>query len=405
MKIAIVGTGFVADYYMTTLPNHPDLELVGVYDHNPDRLKQFTAFYKVPAFPDYETLLSDPAVELVVNLTTPESHFAVSKLALEAGKHVYCEKPLAMRFEDAEELVALAASRGLSLGSAPANGLSDAQQLVAGVLRDSKIGTPRLVYAEMEDGPVFRDRWATWRSVSGAVWPGIHEFEVGCTLEHAGYALSWLVSLFGPVETVTAFSAVTFPSKGPGTEHIAMAPDFSVGCLTFRSGVVARLTSGLAAKRDRSLTVHADGGSLTVRDLWDDRSVVHVEKTTEGKQLSMKLVNRLESEIRRFIPWKPTPGKRLAYPKRAQAKKLPAFPSKIDFAAGIAAQARGIAQGETPFFANDVALHITELALALNNAHAMSQPYRLRSTFGSRQARDRWSRQDDPNRTQGAGAL
>ena len=83
--------------------------------------------------------------------------------------------------------------------------------------RDGRIGTPRLVYAEMEDGPVFRDKWATWRSQSGARWPGLHEFEIGCTLEHAGYALSWLVSLFGAVESLTAFSALTFPDKGPGT--------------------------------------------------------------------------------------------------------------------------------------------------------------------------------------------
>ena len=83
---------------------------------------------------------------------------------------------------------------------------------------------------------MFRDKWAGWRSQSGARWPGLHEFEIGCTLEHAGYALSWLVSLFGAVESLTAFSALTFPDKGPGTEKIVMAPDFSVGCLQFRSG-------------------------------------------------------------------------------------------------------------------------------------------------------------------------
>ncbi|MGH6762945.1 MAG: Gfo/Idh/MocA family protein [Phyllobacterium sp.] len=381
MKIAIVGTGFVADYYMTTLANHPQLELAGVYDHNPERLRQFTEFYKVRAYPDFASLLADPSVQIVANLTTPENHYALSKMALEAGKHIYCEKPLAMRFEEAEELVALAARKGLSLATAPANGLSDAHRLVADALAKGEIGTPRLVYAEMEDGPVFRGKWATWRSVSGAPWPGLHEFEIGCTLEHAGYALSWLVSLFGPVETLTAFSAVAFPDKGPGTDHIRMAPDFSVGCLTFRSGVVARLTSGLAAPRDRSFTVLADGGSLTVRDLWDNRSAVHLEKTSDGKPLPMKLVDRLESELKRFIPWKPTPGRRLTYPRQAKQSKLPAFPSKIDFAGGIAAQARSIETGEPAFFSNNVALHITELALALNNAHTLAQPYRLKSTF------------------------
>ena len=99
----------------------------------------------------------------------------------------------------------------------------------------------------MEDGPVFRANWQDWRSYSGAPWPGVHEFEIGCTLEHAGYGLSWLVRLFGPVVHLAAFSALTFPDKGPGTDNLEQGPDFSVGCLTFESGVVARITCGLAA--------------------------------------------------------------------------------------------------------------------------------------------------------------
>ncbi|RCS25706.1 gfo/Idh/MocA family oxidoreductase [Phyllobacterium salinisoli] len=381
MKIAILGTGFVADYYMTTLPNHPSLQLAGVYDRDPERLKQFCAFYDVRAYAGLDEVLADPDIAIVVNLTTPENHYEISKRTLEAGKHVYCEKPLAMRFEEAQDLVALASRRRLTLCAAPANALSDANRLVRKALSDRAIGTPRLVYAQMEDGPVFRGKWETWRSRSGARWPGLHELEIGCTLEHSGYALSWLVSLFGPATSLTAFSAVTFPDKGPGTEGIVMAPDFSVGCIQFRSGVVARLTCGLAAPRDRSLTVLGDGGSLTVRDLWDNRSAVHLERLTEGKQLKMRVADWLEDKVKRALPWKPTPGRRLSYKGLRAEAALPAFPSRIDFAAGIAAQARAIGSGIPAFFSGDVALHVTELALALNNAHDLPQPYVLRSSF------------------------
>ncbi|MEQ1954785.1 Gfo/Idh/MocA family oxidoreductase [Mesorhizobium sp. CN2-181] len=380
MDIAIVGTGFVADYYMTTLPNHPGLRLAGVFDRSPARLGQFRAFHKVRGYESLAALLADPQVRIVVNLTTPESHFEVSRAALEAGKHVYCEKPLAMDLRDAAHLVDLAEQEGLTLATAPANGLSDAHQLVAAALAEGRIGTPRLVYAEMEDGPVFRDKWATWHSRSGAPWPGLHEFEIGCTLEHAGYALSWLVSLFGAVESLTAFSAVTFPDKGPETEKITMAPDFSVGCLSFRSGVVARLTSGLAAPKDRSLTILGDKGSITVRDLWDNRSAVFVEETGAPRKLGTRIVTRLEAKLGRFISWKPTPGQRLPYPSASRAA-LPNFPSQIDFCRGIAAQAQAIEAGEQPFFAGRRALHITELALALNNANTLPQPYRIVTEF------------------------
>ncbi len=380
MNIAFVGTGFVADYYMTTLKNHPDLNLRGVFDQSAARMNEFRSFYNVPVYQSLEALLNDSSVQIVVNLTTPESHFEISRMALEAGKHVYSEKPLAMDLENAARLVKLAGEKGLTLATAPANALSDAHDLVFSVLREGRIGTPRLVYAEMEDGAVFRDKWATWRSRSGARWPGLHEFEIGCTLEHAGYALSWLVSLFGAVESATSFSALAFPDKGPGTEKIVMGPDFSVGCLQFRSGAVARLTSGLAAPRNRSLTIIGDKGSITVRDLWDNRSAVHVEETDIPRTLRTRVITRLEGLAKTFFPWKPTPGRRVRYPSASMAK-LPDFPSQIDFCRGIAAQAKAIAAGERPFFEGDRALHITELALALNNAGDLPQPYRLQSTF------------------------
>lgn len=378
MNIAIIGTGFVADYYMTTLRNYPELSLRGVYDRSPERLKAFVAHYNVPAYESYEALLADPDVQIVVNLTTPESHFAVSHAALCAGKHVYSEKPLAMDFDDAKALLELARQSGLTLAAAPANGLSDAHKLVSSLIKT--IGTPRLVYAEMEDGPVFRDKWSTWRSQSGAPWPGLHEFEIGCTLEHAGYALSWLVSLFGPVESVSAFSAITFPDKGPGTEHLHMAPDFSVGCLVFKSGLVARLTSGLAMPKDRSLTVVADKGSIVVDDLWDNRSAVRLERVEEKRRFFARLFANLERRLGKFLSCKPGVGRKIAYPKTGKYA-LPSFPSQIDFMRGVADQARSISSGEKAFFSGDVALHITEIALALNNAGQGAAVYRMKSSF------------------------
>jgi predicted dehydrogenase len=379
MKIAIVGTGFVADYYMTTLANHPQLVLAGVFDRDSARLKQFADYYEVYAYQNFQAILADPSVGIVVNLSTPESHYSLSRQALEAGKHVYCEKPLAMRYDEAAELVALAERSNLVLGSAPANALSDAHKLAADSL--GGIGKPRLVYAQMEDGPVFRANWQGWRSVSGAKWPGLHEFEIGCTLEHAGYALSWLVSLFGPVDRLTAFSALTFPDKGSGTEQIEMASDFSVGCLHFNSGVIARLTCGLAAPRDRSLTILGDSGTLTVVDLWDHRSPIYRETTGEGRTTRTKLVDLAEVRLARFLRCKPLPGRKMRYADRAKRIKLPAYPSQIDFAGGIAAQASAIERGTPMFYSGKVALHITELVLALNGGGSLPQPYRMRSTF------------------------
>ncbi|MDW6020495.1 Gfo/Idh/MocA family oxidoreductase [Mesorhizobium sp. BAC0120] len=364
---------------MTTLANHARLRLVGAYDRSAEQLQRFRRYYSVRAYASLEEVFADPDVRIVVNLTDPESHYEVSRAALEAGKHVYSEKPLAVRLDEAETLVKLAARLGLTIAGAPANALSAAHAAVADALAANAIGTPRLIYAEMEDGPVFRQNWRGWRSVSGAPWPGEHEFEIGCTLEHAGYALSWLLSLFGPVESLTAFSALAFPEKGQ-SKTARLGPDFSVGCLYFRSGAVARLTSGLAAPRDRSLTILGEKGTITVRDLWDHDSHIRIEQAGQPRRLLERLAPRVEEWVGAVLPARPAPGRRLKL-DRARPKSLPKFPSRIDFSGGIAAQAAAISSGRAPFFAGDVELHVTEIALALSAAGTEAGLYRMRSSF------------------------
>ena len=102
MRIAFVGCGYVADFYIQSLSNHRELELVGVYDRDEERRMRFSAHYGARTYGALEELLSDPEVELVVNLTNPRSHYEISKASLERGKHVYSEKPLSMQIEQQE---------------------------------------------------------------------------------------------------------------------------------------------------------------------------------------------------------------------------------------------------------------------------------------------------------------
>jgi len=119
MRIAFIGCGYVADYYQQTLVNHPILQLAGVYDRDPERSRRFTGHYKVKRYGSFEEVLNDASVEVVVNLTTPKSHYDITKAALEAGKQVYTEKPISLRIDQARELVELAEQRGLILSAAP----------------------------------------------------------------------------------------------------------------------------------------------------------------------------------------------------------------------------------------------------------------------------------------------
>jgi predicted dehydrogenase len=369
-RVALVGCGFVSDYYMATLANWPNLKICSVWDINPDRLKQFCNHYGLQAAESLEDVLSGPA-SIIVNLTTPEHHFSINMAAIAAGKHVYCEKPLAMAHDELITLVAAAEKAGLTLCAAPANALSQAAEATAKLLRDNAIGAPRVVYVDMEDGPVFRENWREWRSASGAPWPGAHEFEIGCTLEHAGYALTWLIRLFGPVATLSAMSACAYPDKGVAVSH--MAADYSVAMLQFDNGIVARLTCGLFAPHSRAMAIYGSDGVLSVDDLWDHSSAIRKGALGGKKSILKRVMTKIErwrgkTNIMRFPELK-------RVPYAVMAAKVPTYPSQIDFMAGVAAQAEMISGGKPAFFEGCVAAHITEIALAMQAGTQQFRPH------------------------------
>jgi predicted dehydrogenase len=365
MKIALVGTGFVADYYALTLQNYPGLQVAACWDQDQARLRQFCSHYRLPQAADLDGCIADKNIDIVVNLTTPESHFEINKQAIAAGKHVYCEKPLALTVEDIADTLALGEQQGVTVCSAPTNALSEAADAAVKSLKAGEIGEARLVYAEMEDGPVWRDKWRTWHSVSGAPWPGHHEFMTGCTLEHAGYALSYLMRLFGPVRHLSSASVLAFPEKYDGKPELAMNADFSVGTLRFDGGVTARLTCGLMDSNDRSLTIHGMAGTMTVADLWDNGSAIRLKRADDPKPLFDRITGRLQSRFGRVSPLRMETGRRLRYPLRS-ALQLPRYPSKIDFARGIDAQRAMIEGKADALFCGKVAGHLSEITLALN---------------------------------------
>jgi predicted dehydrogenase len=363
-RIAFVGCGFVADLYAGTLALHPELELVAAMDRDAERARAFAQRQGVKAYESLDALLGDPRVELVVNLTNPESHFAVSKAALEAGRHVYSEKPLALRHADAVALHTLAQARGLRLSAAPCSLLGESAQTLWHALRHKAVGEVRVVYAEMDDGMLHRMPYTRWKQPSGTPWPYRSEFETGCTLEHAGYCVAWLAAFFGPAQSLTAFSACQAPDKRPG-EPMHCGPDFSVACITFASGVVARLTCSVLAPRDHGLRVFGDGGVLSVSDTWANNDPVHLRRwLTVGKRT---VLNPLK---RRYAPFR-APQPRV---KRRGA-------SRMDYLLGVSELAAALREGRASRLSPEFCLHVNELVLAMHHAGQGHARYAPETTF------------------------
>ncbi|MGO3742267.1 Gfo/Idh/MocA family protein [Kerstersia sp.] len=363
MKIAIVGCGFVADNYMATLQAHPTLEVVAAMDIVPAHAQRWHKQWQIPIFTDAAALLAGAEFDMVLNLTNPASHYEVSRQFLLAGKHVYSEKPMAMKLEHAKALVALAEQQGLSFTSAPCNHLAEAAQAMAQALQNGAIGQPRLTYAEMDDNFLALAPYRNWRSLSGAPWPYEDEFEVGCTLEHAGYNLTWLLLFFGPVKRVVAFSSLCHPGK-PVAANAQEAADFSVAVLEFHSGMVARLTCSIVAPHDHSFRIIGDEGILYAEDCWFYRDQPYYRKY-------LRIRNRfMQSPLRHRVPLRATGPKTKRWGAAA-----------MDFARGPAEMALAIAENRPSRVPADFALHFNEVSLAIHHMQADQAVYLMTTTF------------------------
>ena len=377
MRIAFIGCGYVADFYARTLSLHPELELVCVADRDGARAQAFADFYGYRVASVSE-VLADPGIELVANLTSTVSHFELSRAALEAGKHVYSEKPLALAYAQAEELVRLAASRELILAAAPSNVLGESAQTLWRALRDGVIGTPKLVYAELDDGPIHQMDYRDWRSASGAPWPWKDEFATGCALEHAGYYVSWLAAFFGPASRVTTFASTLVADKMLDAPLALGTADFSVACIEYRSGLVARLTCSILAPRDHSITIVGDEGTLVVRDCWDDGSPVLI--TPRRAATTTRPVD--SSVLSRLMRWRPGAAEATVPLIRQPSPKLQqAGGNRMDFARGLAEVAAAVRERRPCRLGSDYALHIAEIMLTMQYPDRMGSPRMLQSGF------------------------
>ncbi|QHQ34073.1 Gfo/Idh/MocA family protein [Algicella marina] len=354
-KFAIIGCGFVADLYMGSFRTMPEAEIVGVYDLDHARLKTFCDHWNLKAMESREALFEAlPEGGIVLNLTNPDAHFAVSSAALEAGFHVYSEKPLATRMDDARALHALAGEKGLLLASAPCSVLGETAQTLARAVRKGVAGTPRLVYAELDDGFISQAPYDKWTSESGAPWPAEDEFRVGCTLEHAGYYLTWLMAMFGPVKTVVAASATVVPGKVPGEET---APDVSIATLFFEGGMVARLTCTIVAPHDHQIRVVGDKGTLAVKEAWNNAAPVkfHRRFTLRRRLVDMPVGRKVRLDTKE------------THPKVGRWGA-----ASMNFALGPMEMLQALTEGRDCRLSADFALHLNEVTLAIQGAGAHS---------------------------------
>ena len=262
--VGLIGAGTISDTYLTNLTSFPDVTVRMVSDLDVERAATQAAKYGVPSAGTVAELLSDPGIEIVVNLTIPAAHVDIGIAALDSGKHVWTEKPLALDRPSARKLLDRAREKGLRVASAPDTVLGAGLQTVRRVVDAGRIGVPQSALALFQSsGP---ERWHPAPEF-------LFQSGGGPLLDIGPYYLTQLATVMGSVARVTAAGGrgrdTRMIGSGPraGVEFAVTVPTTVNALLEFAEGGSAQvLFSFDSALRRTTLEVTGTLGSLVLPD-------------------------------------------------------------------------------------------------------------------------------------------
>jgi predicted dehydrogenase len=345
MGIGLVGAGNISDEYLRSLTSYPDVTVVGVADLDLERARSQAEKYGVAWSGTVEALLERDDVELVVNLTIPAVHAEVGLAAVQSGKHVWAEKPLALDLVSARRLLDAASAAGVVVANAPDTILGQAIQTSQRLLEAGEIGSPQTVLTLMQGpGP---DAWHPRPQFLFARGAG-PLFDIG------PYYFTTLVQLFGGIETIEALGsrprAVRVVGTGPDAGQEFPVEVFThLSVLTrFRSGVIGTSIYSFDSPVKRQL-FEVTGSSGTM------------EVPVSGFDGPTRALRGATDE------W-------LEFPAEGAARER---------GVGVLEMVRAIRAGERPRASGELAFHVLEAMLAVEKSAESGEPVTIESAAQS----------------------
>jgi predicted dehydrogenase len=201
IRTGVIGCGSVSNSYLPVLTNCPYAEVVSVCDIKPERAKRQAERFKIAHhYPHIDAMLAGEPFEFLIDLTDMQQHEGINRRALEAGKHVWSEKPIANTLAAGQELLRLALSKKLRLWGAPITVQSPQFAFMAKQLAAGKLGRVAAAHADYgHEGP----EWSAF----------FYEKLGGSMPDLAVYNLTSLTGLLGPVKNVTAMLSIVTPER------------------------------------------------------------------------------------------------------------------------------------------------------------------------------------------------
>lgn len=369
VKIGIIGCGVICHIYINNIKSMYEwLEIVACADRVLPKAQEVAEKYDLPKACSVEELLADSAIEMVINLTIPIAHTEINQKVLRSGKHVYCEKPLALTLQDAKETIELAKSKGLMLGCAPETFMGAGPQTCRKIIDEGWIGKPVSATANMTSYGV-----ETWHAS-----PEFYYKEgAGPMMDMGPYYLTALVHLLGPIEKLGCFASIgtaqrkifSQPLKGK-TIDVEVSTTYT-GMIAFESGVQANINMSFDIWHSNlpKLEIYGTEGTLII----PDPNMFGGEIKIFRKE---KVLDAIQSQI--FSGKEPSSS--IKYENLQVVPQIYQQPFENMRGMGILDMAFALVNGRKHRANEELAFHVTEALLGFDQSAKNGTLYQMVST-------------------------
>ena len=272
VKVGVIGCGGICKKtYMSNMVHAFEIiEVVGAADIIDARAQWMAKHYGIKKM-TVEEIMNDPEIEVVVNLTYPESHVEISSEAMKHGKHVYCEKMMAPTFEDAASLMQLMKEQKVMYTTAPDTFLGAWEQSARKYLDDGIIGKPVTVHVQVTAH--YEPETPFFDTLPKTFFFPLH-YGGGFPFDLGGYYLHEMINLFGTIKRVTGFGGNINPKrvysnpKHPKYNETfeVHTPTTLIAALEFENGVLGTFHISSDSYNSQSFVVTGTEGTLKLGD-------------------------------------------------------------------------------------------------------------------------------------------
>src|SRR3954462_2306424 len=346
IRTAVIGCGSVSGSYLPILTKCPFVEVVSVCDIKPERAKRRAETFKIThQYPHIDQLLAGEPFDFMINLTDMQEHEHLNRQALEAGKHVWSEKPIANSLAAGQELLRLSRTKNVRLWGAPITVQSPQFAFMAKKLSEKALGRVAAAHADYgHEGPT----WSAFFYQKGG----------GSLPDLAVYNLTSLTGLLGPAKRVTAMVSIVTPERTVDDKgRIKVTEeDNAMVLMDHGNGIISHVQSGF-----NYFNPHGHDGSgerrHTISIIGSDgfMGMVGYDWAPQGVDLATKT----DRNLNRFV--------------------TDAEGYKWQIGAALAAEC--LATGRELLVTPEQALHVLEIIIATRESQATGKRIDIKSTF------------------------